>query len=40
MDVQFTRPMAQYVLHASYLALELLSKERDLFAKPVQAPST
>jgi hypothetical protein len=37
MAAQFTRPMAQYVLHATYLVLELLSKERDLLAKPASA---
>jgi len=29
MKAKFTRPMAQYVLHATYLALSLASKERD-----------
>ncbi len=31
---EFSRSMAQYVLHATYLALSLLSKESDLFVKP------
>ncbi len=34
---EFTRPMAQYVLGATYLALSLLSKEHDLFVKPEQS---
>jgi hypothetical protein len=34
MKEEFTRPMAQYVLHATYLALSLMTKERDLFFKP------
>jgi hypothetical protein len=32
---EFTRPMAQYVLGATTLALSLASKEKDLFAAPV-----
>ena len=39
MKVEFTRPMAQHVLHATYLALSLLSEERDLFVKPERATS-
>jgi hypothetical protein len=34
--VEFTRPMAHYVLGATCLALSLASKERELFIKPTQ----
>lgn len=34
MKDEFSRSMAQYVLHATYLVLSLLSKESDLFVKP------
>ena len=42
MKAEFTRPMAQYVLGTTCLALSLASKERDLFSKlnpePCAAP--
>jgi hypothetical protein len=39
MNVEFTRPMTQYVVYATYLALSLFTKERDLFVKPPSTPS-
>lgn len=38
MKSEFTRPMAQYVLGATCLALSLASKERELFVEPKSIP--
>lgn len=40
MNAKFERPMAQYVLGSTCLALSLMSKERELFVKPERSSPT